>query len=154
MANSSQTKSLAFKNKLRVKLEEYGEVYANQDIIKYIYLLVITRKKGKDELLQDLEEFFEEQTEDFVSWVFTQKEEKNIRCRFFPHCTNPNCPFVHPTEKCAYFPNCKHGNKCLFLHENSEIYNKPCAFGDRCTKGSACLYQHTQKKQKLEDGFS
>ena len=33
---------------------------------------------------------------------------KKIRCWNFPNCSKEasECPFVHPTENCTYFPAC------------------------------------------------
>lgn len=61
---------------------------------------------------------------------------KNVRCRFFPNCNNTDCPFVHPTEQCKYFPACSNGAKCLFLHPEID-----CKFGVSCTRQN-CNYKH------------
>ena len=35
-------------------------------------------------------------------------DKKKIRCRHWPDCKyeDDECPFVHPTEECPYFPKC------------------------------------------------
>ncbi|CAH1123953.1 unnamed protein product [Ceutorhynchus assimilis] len=59
------------------------------------------------------------------------------RCRYWPGCRQGNkCEFVHPSETCKTFPQCKFGNKCLFLHP-------VCKFGSSCTKRD-CTYDHTK----------
>lgn len=60
------------------------------------------------------------------------------KCRFFPQCTNLACPFLHPTQLCAYFPNCTAGDACPNLHPAAAV---PCRFGDHCTN-SACTFSH------------
>lgn len=39
-----------------------------------------------------------------------------IRCRFWPKCKKEDCPFHHPKEICPYYPSCKFGSACLFIH--------------------------------------
>lgn len=61
---------------------------------------------------------------------------KKVRCHFFPNCNNSDCPFVHPTEQCKYFPACSNGAKCLYLHPETD-----CKFGLSCTRQN-CNYKH------------
>eukprot|EP01089_Gocevia_fonbrunei_P007286 TRINITY_DN1836_c0_g3_i1.p1 TRINITY_DN1836_c0_g3~~TRINITY_DN1836_c0_g3_i1.p1 ORF type:complete len:425 (-),score=76.09 TRINITY_DN1836_c0_g3_i1:606-1880(-) len=58
------------------------------------------------------------------------------RCAFWPNCRRDDCPFVHPVENCKNFPNCTHGDKCLYLHPSI-----PCKFGSSCTRQN-CAYTH------------
>ena len=60
------------------------------------------------------------------------------KCSFWPNCKSGDaCPFVHPTQPCKYFPNCTHAAECLFLHPSL-----PCRFQDRCMN-ETCNYQHS-----------
>ncbi|XP_052863486.1 serine/arginine repetitive matrix protein 1 [Anopheles cruzii] len=39
------------------------------------------------------------------------------RCKYFPSCRQgETCEFLHPTTPCKAFPGCKFGDKCLYLH--------------------------------------
>ena len=89
------------KQKLSQKLEEYGDEINNKDVFNYILFLVYKRKKSKDDLQKDLKVFFEDQTQDFISWACTSRNtyEKPKRCKFFPDCNNSNCTYFHPTMK-------------------------------------------------------
>jgi len=51
---------------------------------------------------------------------------KKVRCRFYPSCTNAECPFHHPTEDCKFFPKCTNGERCIYIHPD-------CKFGAKCT---------------------
>jgi hypothetical protein len=46
------------------------------------------------------------------------------------------CPYVHPTENCKYFPACTNGEKCIYLHPEIE-----CKFGLSCSRQN-CAYKH------------
>ncbi|XP_066245598.1 zinc finger CCCH domain-containing protein 14 isoform X3 [Euwallacea similis] len=60
------------------------------------------------------------------------------RCKYWPTCRHGDkCEFVHPVESCQMFPQCNYGDKCLFLHPN-------CKFGHSCTKRD-CVYDHVTK---------
>ncbi|CAG9826711.1 unnamed protein product [Diabrotica balteata] len=57
------------------------------------------------------------------------------RCKYWPNCRQGDkCEFVHPSAACEAFPNCKYGEKCMFLHPS-------CKFGASCTKRD-CQYSH------------
>ncbi|KAJ8945431.1 hypothetical protein NQ318_009887 [Aromia moschata] len=57
------------------------------------------------------------------------------RCKYWPGCRQGDkCEFVHPSTNCEMFPHCKFGDKCLYLHP-------ACKFGSSCTKRD-CLYSH------------
>ena len=60
------------------------------------------------------------------------------RCPDFPNCelSAEQCPNVHPTEICKYFPNCMFGKDCLYIHPPV-----PCRFGTRCTN-PLCNFTH------------
>ncbi|XP_064394798.1 zinc finger CCCH domain-containing protein 14-like [Halichondria panicea] len=58
------------------------------------------------------------------------------RCRFWPNCKNgDSCSYIHPTVPCKLFPDCKYGKRCLYVHPQ-------CKFDSRCTR-SDCPYLHT-----------
>lgn len=57
------------------------------------------------------------------------------RCKYWPSCRQgEKCEFVHPSTNCEKFPHCKFGEKCLFLHPT-------CKFGSSCTRRD-CIYSH------------
>ncbi|KAJ8913035.1 hypothetical protein NQ315_002051 [Exocentrus adspersus] len=57
------------------------------------------------------------------------------RCKYWPNCRQGDkCEFVHPSSPCEIFPNCKFGDKCLYLHPT-------CKFNSSCTKRD-CPYSH------------
>lgn len=70
---------------------------------------------------------------------------KQIKCKHFPNCNNSDedCPFIHPTENCKFFPACTNGDKCIYLHPEIE-----CKFGLQCTRQN-CVYKHPKGKGKL-----
>ncbi|KAL1846611.1 oxygen-dependent protoporphyrinogen oxidase [Paecilomyces lecythidis] len=58
-------------------------------------------------------------------------------CRFFPHCTNPNCPFKHPS-----MPLCRNGADCTaegckFTHLQTACKFNPCL-------NPNCPYKHAE----------
>ncbi|XP_044254291.1 zinc finger CCCH domain-containing protein 14 [Tribolium madens] len=60
------------------------------------------------------------------------------RCKYWPSCRQgEKCEFVHPSTTCEKFPHCKFGDKCLFLHPT-------CKFGSSCTR-RGCVYSHAAK---------
>lgn len=62
------------------------------------------------------------------------------RCKYFPKCREGDqCEFLHPSSNCENFPNCKFGEKCLYLHPI-------CKFGSSCTKRN-CPYTHDLSSQ-------
>ncbi|XP_005101618.1 zinc finger CCCH domain-containing protein 14 [Aplysia californica] len=64
------------------------------------------------------------------------------RCRFWPACAAGGaCEYWHPTTHCKTFPNCKFGDKCLFIHPN-------CRFDSKCTRPD-CPFTHTSKRSGL-----
>eukprot|EP01137_Pigoraptor_chileana_P002975 Opistho-2@42523 len=63
------------------------------------------------------------------------------RCQYWPNCLNPACTFVHPSEPCSNFPNCKYAKKCLYVHPVV-----PCKFGPHCTNPT-CNFAHNRKAQ-------
>lgn len=57
------------------------------------------------------------------------------RCKYWPNCRQGDkCEFVHPSKNCEIFPHCKFGEKCLYMHPI-------CKFGTACTKRD-CQYSH------------
>lgn len=70
--------------------------------------------------------------------IALEEQPPRKKCAFWPNCKSGDaCPFVHPTEPCKYFPNCTHAAECLFLHPSL-----PCRFQDRCMN-ETCNYQHS-----------
>ncbi|XP_044749183.1 zinc finger CCCH domain-containing protein 14 [Coccinella septempunctata] len=68
-----------------------------------------------------------------VPMAFSKKKEK---CKYFPSCKHgEKCEFLHPVKMCEQFPFCKFGDKCLYIHPN-------CKFGTSCTKRD-CPYSHS-----------
>ncbi|KAF9889268.1 hypothetical protein FE257_007581 [Aspergillus nanangensis] len=58
-------------------------------------------------------------------------------CRFFPHCTNPNCHFKHPS-----MPLCRNGADCTtegckFTHMQTACKFNPCL-------NPSCSYKHAE----------
>ena len=67
-------------------------------------------------------------------------------CKFFPNCTNPTCPFRHPT-----MPICRNGADCTrpgckFTHVKTMCKFNPCL-------NSTCPYKHVegQKRGAFDD---
>ena len=60
-----------------------------------------------------------------------EKKKKLVKCKHFPNCnmSAEDCPFVHPTENCKYFPACTNGEKCIYIHPEIE-----CKFGISCSR--------------------
>ncbi|XP_055603636.1 uncharacterized protein DDB_G0284459 [Uranotaenia lowii] len=59
------------------------------------------------------------------------------RCKYFPLCRQgDSCEFLHPNTNCKAFPGCKFGDKCLYLHPMCK-YDKTCVRMD-------CNYMHSK----------
>lgn len=59
------------------------------------------------------------------------------RCKYFPHCRQgDSCEFLHPSTSCKAFPACKFGDKCLYIHPMCK-YDKTCHRLD-------CSFMHTK----------
>lgn len=58
-------------------------------------------------------------------------------CRFFPHCTNPSCPFKHPT-----MPLCRNGADCTVTGCKFTHLQTPCKFNP-CLNPN-CPYKHAE----------
>ncbi|KAG0162809.1 hypothetical protein DFQ28_000740 [Apophysomyces sp. BC1034] len=77
-----------------------------------------------------------------------------IPCRFFPFCSNPMCPFLHPTQPMHVQTRrlavpCNNGDQCTrpgchFMHpkDASALSETPCKFDGACTR-PGCFYKHT-----------
>ncbi|XP_076450518.1 zinc finger CCCH domain-containing protein 14-like isoform X2 [Babylonia areolata] len=58
------------------------------------------------------------------------------RCKFWPACVNGSaCDYHHPTTHCKTFPNCRFGDKCLYIHPN-------CRFDSKCMRAD-CPFTHS-----------
>lgn len=58
------------------------------------------------------------------------------RCKYWPLCKHgEKCDFIHPTISCKMFPSCKFGDKCVYIHPT-------CKFETSCTRRD-CPYSHT-----------
>ncbi|ERL84993.1 hypothetical protein D910_02416 [Dendroctonus ponderosae] len=79
---------------------------------------------------------------------YIPKPVKNAeRCRYWPACRQGDkCEFVHPCEPCQTFPHCKFRDSCLFLHPK-------CKFSAGCTKRE-CPYEHGSFKAPQNAKFS
>ncbi|KAI9668419.1 MAG: hypothetical protein M1831_001173 [Alyxoria varia] len=71
---------------------------------------------------------------------------QSIPCKYYPNCTNPNCPFTHPAT-----PPCRNGADCTvpgckFAHNATQCKFNPCL-------NPMCPYKHVdgQKRGKFED---
>ncbi|XP_053693743.1 zinc finger CCCH domain-containing protein 14 [Sabethes cyaneus] len=59
------------------------------------------------------------------------------RCKYFPLCRQgDSCEFLHPSTMCKAFPACKFGDKCLYLHPF-------CKFDKTCNRLD-CTFMHTK----------
>uniref|UniRef100_A0A182MQ21 Zinc finger CCCH domain-containing protein 14 n=1 Tax=Anopheles culicifacies TaxID=139723 RepID=A0A182MQ21_9DIPT len=48
------------------------------------------------------------------------------RCKYYPNCRQGDaCEFLHPSTPCKAFPSCKFGDKCLYLHPMCK-YDQTC----------------------------
>lgn len=57
------------------------------------------------------------------------------RCKYWPSCRQgAKCEFLHPTTLCKMFPQCKFRDKCLYIHPS-------CKFETSCTRKD-CPYSH------------
>ena len=66
-------------------------------------------------------------------------------CRFYPNCTNPACPFVHPS-----MPLCRNGADCTqegckFTHLKTACKYNPCM-------NPKCPYKHEEGQRKRTFG--
>ncbi|KAI7871685.1 hypothetical protein BDF14DRAFT_1740230 [Spinellus fusiger] len=78
----------------------------------------------------------------------------NIPCRFFPYCSNPVCPFMHPEVPvqptvaqrvpvpCNQGAECKRPG-CHFIHPNDPVSVEIlCKYDGVCTRPN-CFYKHS-----------
>lgn len=66
------------------------------------------------------------------------------KCKYWPLCRQgEKCEFVHPTTQCKMFPQCKFGDKCLYIHPN-------CKFESSCTRKD-CPYSHASGRMLMLD---
>ncbi|CAO3695592.1 unnamed protein product [Rhizopus stolonifer] len=86
-------------------------------------------------------------------------------CKFFPYCSNPVCPYIHPLPQQSYYMQaqpsyptnqrvpipCKNGNECTrpnchFLHPKDEnnYAETVCKYDGSCTRPN-CFYKHTKE---------
>lgn len=64
------------------------------------------------------------------------------KCKYWPNCRQgEKCEFVHPTAACKTFPQCKFGEKCLYIHPS-------CKFESSCTRRD-CPYSHVSAAVKI-----
>lgn len=62
-------------------------------------------------------------------------------CKFFPNCTNPNCPFRHPTTAmCRNGADCTREG-CKFTHVNIPCRFNPCL-------NPTCHYKHAEGQKR------
>lgn len=73
---------------------------------------------------------------DVLPVVSTLSLKNKERCKYWPLCKQgEKCEFVHPTIPCKMFPTCKFGEKCVYIHPT-------CKFESSCTRRD-CPYSHT-----------
>lgn len=66
--------------------------------------------------------------------AFTQGKKSMEKCKYFPNCRNGDrCEFMHP-GMCKMFPNCKFAEMCVYSHPT-------CKFEMSCTRKN-CPYNH------------
>ncbi|KAL1378163.1 hypothetical protein pipiens_001492 [Culex pipiens pipiens] len=59
------------------------------------------------------------------------------RCKYFPSCRQgDSCEFLHPSTPCKAFPACKFGDNCLYLHPY-------CKFDKTCHRLD-CNFMHSK----------
>ncbi|KAI9480685.1 MAG: hypothetical protein EXX96DRAFT_563761 [Benjaminiella poitrasii] len=97
-----------------------------------------------------------------------------IPCKFFPYCSNPMCPYMHPmmAPQQAYFMQsqssfgntgvrgqipCKNGDactrpNCYFLHprDPNPFADIVCKYDGVCTRPN-CLYKHTKENNNSKN---
>ena len=95
-------------------------------------------QKKKNEEIEAFNNMTKEEKNEFLE---KRVASKKVRCKNWPNCKDPVCEYVHPKETCPYFPTCKFGDKCCYIHPQI-----PCKFGFRCTR-MGCAYTHPQGYQ-------
>uniref|UniRef100_A0A182ITY7 Zinc finger CCCH domain-containing protein 14 n=1 Tax=Anopheles atroparvus TaxID=41427 RepID=A0A182ITY7_ANOAO len=69
------------------------------------------------------------------------------RCKYFPTCRQgESCEFLHPSTPCKAFPSCKFGDKCLYLHPMCK-YDLTCHRLD-------CNFMHTKSSSAVASSSS
>ena len=103
----------------------------------------IVRVKPQQTMKQDdsvsitMEEEEEQMIEEDVDKDSGEKQVE--KCKFWPNCKNgDDCPFLHPTVPCKFFPRCHFGNKCIYIHPQ-------CKFDAACTRAD-CPFTHSSKR--------
>jgi len=92
------------KDLIHSKLEECYEGLGTNAITDYVFLLVCKRRKSKEELVENLTEILESETEPFVDWLMETRKPKKVKCKFWPNCDKGSaCEYFHPSEQ--VFPN-------------------------------------------------
>lgn len=62
-------------------------------------------------------------------------------CRFYPNCTNPNCPFRHPPPPCRNGGDCTVPN-CKFTHLDTMCKYRPCT-------NRFCKFKHEEGQRGI-----
>ncbi|GFO33534.1 Zinc finger ccch-type containing 14 [Plakobranchus ocellatus] len=100
---------------------------------------VVTYIQAND--LPTVESVVEAETEEELSAL--QRARSQERCRYWPACmAGSDCQYHHPTTYCKTFPNCKFGDKCLFIHPN-------CRFDSKCSRAD-CPFTHTSRRRPVQ----
>lgn len=80
--------------------------------------------------------------------ILQASQQNRILCRYFPKCTAPACPFLHPSSVVCRFGEACIRVDCLYAHPTGRLFTgpkskvmAPCVFGKSCTR-LTCPYQH------------
>lgn len=105
------------------RISQISKRLATRDVVNYILLIVIEMNKTKNEVREDLDEFFESKTVEFVNWVWSSLP------RLVQEVSNPSKDDskMHESFKtgkkrrCRDWPECERGDKCEFFHPSAEV---------------------------------
>jgi hypothetical protein len=105
------------------RISQIHKRLATRDVVNYILLIVIEMNKTKSEVREDLDEFFESKTVEFVNWIWStlprlaQEVPKSSTDGSKAHES------FKPGKKrrCRDWPECERGEKCEFFHPSVEV---------------------------------
>ena len=122
--NSSnlRTQQLLYPQLLK-RISQISKRLATRDVVNYILLIVIEMNKTKSEVREDLDEFLDGKTVEFVNWMWSTLP----RCVQEVANSSTDGSKSHESFKigkkrrCRDWPECERGEKCEFFHPSAEV---------------------------------
>lgn len=124
--NVSDSQAQQFlQSKLLRRISQISKRLATRDVVKYICLIVLEMNKSKNEVREDLDEFFEEKTVEFVNWMWSTLPKFADISSDSPTESSTTTDQLKlggvKKRRCRDWPECERGEKCEFFHPSKEV---------------------------------